>query len=300
MNLYKQHTIARPVSFSGKGLHTGVISEITVNPALAYHGIVFRQTGAVHAHVGNVSQTNRAVTLSGPEVTVRTVEHLLAALYGLGITNADIEVSGPEIPILDGSACVFSSDILKSGLTEQSAERKSIVIRKTIVYTNEKTSAYIKFSPAKDLTVSCGFTLGNKLIQHAVYHHSPETFVSDIAQARTFGFISELRKMRQHRLITGADYDTGFIVLDAEMDLGLISDELGLTVKPEYLHRCNPFPVLSVEPPRYPDEMVRHKVLDILGDLSLCGCLIQGHVEARGTGHADHIAAVKLLLQKSI
>ncbi len=299
MNIFKQQTLARPVSFSGKGLHTGAVTSVTLRPAAIDHGIIFHRGSSVPAFAQNVSRTNRAVTLSGQDVSVSTVEHLLAALYGLGITNAEIDVTGPEIPILDGSARVFSSDILKAGISEQPADRKTINIRKPLVYQNEKTGAYMKFNPADGLTVSCGFTHNNNLIQCEEYHYSPETFISDIAPARTFGFISELSKMKRHHLISGTDYDTGFIVLDAEMDPGLISDELGLTVKPEYVHPCNPFSVLSVEPPRYPDEMVRHKILDILGDLSLSGCLIQGHVEARGTGHADHIASVNHFLREA-
>jgi UDP-3-O-[3-hydroxymyristoyl] N-acetylglucosamine deacetylase/3-hydroxyacyl-[acyl-carrier-protein] dehydratase len=295
MTKYKQHTIVTSVSFSGKGLHSGADTAVILHPAPVDNGIVFLQGNSLPAHVQWVSQTNRAVTLSNQNIRIQTVEHLLAAMVGLHITNVNIEITGPEIPILDGSAKPFTDEIIKAGIMEQPADRKMFIINEPFIYQNTKTGAQMELSPGKNLSVTCHLLKTGKVIQSALYSHCVETFLADIAPARTYGYISELRKMKQHHLIRGADYETGFIVLDEDMDFQFISDELGLSVKPEYLHTGKSFPVLSKEIPRFPDEMARHKILDILGDFSLSGYLIQGHIEAWGTGHADHIEVVKQL-----
>lgn len=292
MKNVKQKAVSSPVHYTGKGLHTGKDVCITVFPAPENTGIVFRKQTDIPADFRCVTDTRRSVTLSYHSESVQTVEHLLAALYGLGVTNAVIETQGSELPILDGSAFSFAEKLFKAGLTVQSAQRKILTLRESVVYRNPETGAKIECRPAPGLIIRYHLMKNGKVIQSAEYVHSEPSFLTDIAPARTFAFLSDLQKLKANSLIKGARTDCGFIVMDDVMSLDEIGELMAMSVLPEHVHEMHPFSVLSAEKPRFADEMARHKIIDLLGDFSLSGYFFNGIIEAWGTGHADHIAAV--------
>lgn len=291
-----QKTVSSPVHFSGKGLHTGKEAQITVLPAAENTGIVFRKSTDIRADYRHVTDTRRSVTLSDQSESIQTVEHLLAALYGMGVSNAIIETQGPELPILDGSAAPYAEKLLHAGLTLQTAERNILTVRESIVYRNPETGAKLECRPASELVIRYHLIKNGQILQTAEYTHSEESFMTDIAPARTFAFLSDLKILRENHLIMGAQTDSGFIVKDEPLSLNAISELLEMPVSLEHVHPSQPYPVLSVEKPRFPDEMARHKIADILGDFSLSGYLFRGIIEARGTGHWDHIAALRKIM----
>ncbi len=295
MRIGSQKTVSSPVRFTGKGLHTGTEATITVFPAVENTGILFRKSKNIPADYRYVSETRRSVTLSHHSESIQTVEHLLAALYGTGVANAVIEVHGPELPILDGSAFSFAEKLLKTGLTVQSAERKIMTVRESFVYRNPETGAKLECRPAPGLTIRYHLLKNGSVLQSVEYEHTEGSFLTEIAPARTFAFLSELKKLKENHLIMGAQQDSGFITMDEPMNLKEIDACLAIPVLSEQVYPSHPYPVLSAEKPRFPDEMARHKIADLLGDFSLSGHFFRGFIEAWGTGHADHVAAVSAI-----
>lgn len=272
---FSQRTLKRPVTVRGIGLHSGAPVTLTLCPAPIDHGIVFvRVDGgrriSIPAKAEFVVDTALATTLGRDGAKVSTVEHLLAALAGLGLDNVRAELDGPEVPILDGSASPFVEHILEAGLREQAAPKRFVVIKKAVSVVHGDKSATL--SPSKRLRIDCTIDFKHPLIadQKFTMDFSDRTFVRDIARARTFGFLKDVEKLKQAGLARGGTLENAIVV-----------DE---------------FSILNPEGLRFPDEFVRHKLLDTVGDLSLLGMPMLGHLTAIKSGHAlNHALVMKVL-----
>ncbi|MCP3986465.1 MAG: UDP-3-O-acyl-N-acetylglucosamine deacetylase [bacterium] len=271
-----QQTIAEKISCTGIGLHTGAPVQLTLHPARVGSGIVFVRSDLAHpveipARREAVTSTVMATTLGCGDATVSTVEHLLAALCSLGVDNVRIEVDGPEIPVMDGSAASFVFLIRAAGLFEQSAPRRLLRIRDALEIRDGDRS--IRIEPARSLRVSYSVdfvhpAIGRQSLQDIDV--DGETFEREIGRARTFGFLREVETLWRNGLGRGGNLDNTVIMDD---------------------HR-----VLNEDGLRWPDEFVRHKVLDLIGDLSLLGVPVAGHLTAVRGGHALHQALVEKIL----
>ncbi len=272
---YIQKTINKPISFKGTGLHTGEICEVSIIPSPPNHGIIFVKDNKtrIFAHYDSVISTTMATSLgykNDPSSTIATVEHILAALYASGVTNAEIRVFGPEIPILDGSSFPFLTAIFDSGLVIQPFSVSVIKIIKPIkIY---QKNSICELLPRKNfrLTVSIDFPHPAVGPQTYAVDLDPKSFAEQIAAARTFGFLAEREKLWEKGLALGASLEN---VL-AYSTNGIINPEGA----------------------RFSDECVRHKLLDAIGDLSLSGSFIEGELVSFRGGHSVHLALLKSLL----
>jgi UDP-3-O-[3-hydroxymyristoyl] N-acetylglucosamine deacetylase len=272
-----QQTIAEKISCTGIGLHSGEPVQLTLHPARAGSGVVFVRTDlprpvevpAVH---DAVTSTRLATTLGRGDATVGTVEHLLAALCGLGIDNVRIEVDGPEIPVMDGSAASFVFLIRAAGVFEQDAPRRSLRVRRP--FEVQDGDRRIRIEPARDFRVSYSVdfahpAIGRQQLRELVV--DDESFEQEICRARTFGFLREVEALWRAGLARGGNLDNTVVMDD--------------------------FRVLNRDGLRWPDEFVRHKLLDLLGDLALLGMPIRGHLTVERGGHALHQRFVRALLE---
>src|SRR5438067_2874157 len=271
----KQTTLASPVEASGLGLHTAVPVTVRLMPAPPETGYVFRRTDLggfeIPATVESVAHCSYATTLMRTGVMLSTVEHLLAALRGCGIDNAYIEVDNLEVPIMDGSAEAFAEMIEGAGVVEQSLARRVLMVRETVSV--EAGNRHIKIEPAESYEIDCTIDFPHPLIgrQHRSVVLDNGSFARDIASARTFGFIDEVEALRRANLIRGGSLDNAIVLTKHGM-----LNETGL---------------------RFSDEFVRHKILDIIGDLALLGMTILGRVKAERSGHLLHAALMSTLLR---
>lgn len=259
-----QKTIQAPITCSGIGLHSGLATNVRLRPAPPDSGIVFlrqRPDGPVPIKVdgAKVVGTVLSTTLGENGTSVHTVEHLLSALAGLEIDNLMVELDSDEIPILDGSAAPFVDLILAAGVRSQPAARRYLRVTRPIVV--EEGYRSVAIYPADRLSVDYTIRFDHPLLAHQAYHYeaSPARFVHEIARARTFCLLKEVEAMRARGLAQGGSLDNAIVIGDEG--------------------------VLNPGGLRYPDEFVRHKVLDIIGDLSLLGCPVLGRVEAHCSGH---------------
>lgn len=257
----RQQTIRRAVSLEGVGLHSGKRVKVTLAPAPADFGIVFRAGfggDPIPAAPESVIDSHYATTIGGNGVRIQTVEHLMAAAAGLGIDNLDVVVEGNEVPAMDGSAKPFVALLTTAGRTTQGARRRPIAVTQPLrVGTGNR---WIQIVPAPELRISYTLDNDHPAIGTQVLSCVPteESFVHDYAPARTYGFLKDLGTMRKHGLALGGSLDNAIVVGKRGTLNGL----------------------------RYRDEFVRHKVLDLIGDLALLGRPIHGHVIARNAGHA--------------
>lgn len=274
-----QKTIKKPLVFDGVGLHSGLSSEIELVPAPANTGIVFKkpvkgQVLSIPAHYQNVHSTCLATTLGIADLEdskISTVEHLLAALFGLGITNLEIWVKGSEIPILDGSALPFVEGIIKAGILAQKYSTRTIRVLKPIkIYEN---GTICELLPRRNLRLTTSIQFNHPLIGSQTFSMdvTPENFHQLVGPARTFGFLSDVEKLRSRGLAMGASLD----------------NVLGFSETA----------VMNSEGMRFSDECVRHKWLDALGDLSLCGTWVEGELVSFRGGHGIHRTLLNSLKQ---
>lgn len=262
-----QRTLRDKIHFEGIGLHTGYSVHLTLVPAPPESGILFRRTDlknfeieATRAHVAKVSY---ATTLMKKGVMISTVEHLLSTLYGLGIDNLYLDINSMEVPIMDGSGMRFMEEINKVGIVDQDALRKYMVIEKPIEVRQGDKIAGVYPDRIPRATYIIDFehnAIGHQNIQVDL---TPESYYREIGMARTFGFASDVEYLKSLGLIRGGSLDNA-VVLDAS---GIVNNHL-----------------------RFPDEFVRHKLLDLLGDISLAGHPIIGRLYAERAGHAIHTA----------
>jgi UDP-3-O-[3-hydroxymyristoyl] N-acetylglucosamine deacetylase len=268
-----QRTLKQEVCFEGIGLHTGRFAEVCLKPAPRDTGIIFIRTDKnmeIKASIGSVSDTAFATTLGYNGAKIRTVEHLLAVLAGLGLDNVFIEINGPEIPILDGSSMELTSLILKGGIAKQSKKRPYIRITSPVVLTDGH--AEIAAFPHKGRRITYRIHFNHHLLgeQKLSLDLTEENFALEIAPARTFGFLKDVEYLKANGFARGGSFDNAIILGDSG--------------------------VLNGSGLRFKDEFVRHKILDLVGDMSLLGFPIYGHIIANKSGHTTNLKFLKKLL----
>jgi UDP-3-O-[3-hydroxymyristoyl] N-acetylglucosamine deacetylase/3-hydroxyacyl-[acyl-carrier-protein] dehydratase len=295
----KQRTIKKPVSFSGVGLHTGKQSVITFHPAPENYGYKFIRTDLakpfeIPAIVDNVVDLSRGTTLGIDNVTVQTVEHVLAALTGMRIDNCKIELSGQEPPVGDGSSLPYVDTLLQAGLEEQNEERHFFVIDETIEYSNEEKQVDIVALPTDDYRITVMIDYHNPALgsQHSGLFNMDKEFVKDFAPARTFCFLTEIQMLIEQGLIKGGNLENAIVIVDKDMtkaELESLKHKFNVPVIP----KIGVTGILNDTELRFKNEPARHKVLDMLGDLSLIGVPIKAQILAARPGHASNIEFAK-------
>ncbi|MBR6346096.1 MAG: UDP-3-O-acyl-N-acetylglucosamine deacetylase [Bacteroidales bacterium] len=289
-----QRTLAKAFSFEGKGLHTGRYSHVSVLPAGADSGIVFRRTDLGGAEIAalaeNVSSTARSTTLSSGEASVATVEHILSALTGMGIDNAEIEIDNIEMPILDGSASVYTDAIAKAGTAEQDAPRRYVSLSEPVEISNPETGSFVRLEPAEDTSYGITVDFGSKVlgIQEASFS-SGDDYAAEIGPCRTFCFFHELEFLLGNNLIKGGDVDNAIVIVEHPVSreqlekISTLFGKSGLEVVGEgYLNN------LTLH---FPNECGRHKLLDLIGDMRLTGGFLRARVTAFKPGHSINTQA---------
>lgn len=286
---------------SGVGLHTGATVSCTFVPAPANAGIVFKRVDLpeqtiIPADVDFVVSTNRGTTLSKDNVFVHTVEHAMAALAGLQIDNIIIEIEGPELPILDGSAALFVQALRNAEIVEQDAARNYFTISDYISYKSEDGKSEIVAIPDEQFKASVMIDFKSKaIVTQGAYFNDFETFDHKISKARTFVFLHELEYLLQNNLIKGGDVDNAIVFVEEQLSEEKLSVLSQLFNKPDV--KVNGSNVLNNVELNYANEPARHKLLDMMGDLQLIGMPIKGNVIATRPGHTANIEFAKKIKQ---
>jgi len=269
-----QQTLARTISVAGVGLHSGRQVRATLRPAPAGRGIVFVRTdvaAVIPAVAEEAGRLDYATSLGERGREVGTIEHLLSAAVGLGLDNMTVEVDGPEVPILDGSSAPWVEEILSAGLVSLGSAARPFAVTKTLSV-HGPDGKWIEIRPAKELRVSYSIDFPHPAVgrQSISLVLSPETYAEHLAPARTFGFLAEYDYLKAKGLAQGASPENCIVIGESAVLNG------GL---------------------RFPDEFVRHKMLDLVGDLALVGRPVVGHVVAHRAGHALHTALAREIRQ---
>lgn len=285
----KQKTIAKEITLTGVGLHTGENVTMKFVPAPANHGFAFKRVDldgepVIEADASYVVNTQRGTNLEKNGVKIQTSEHVLAALVGMDLDNVLIELDASEPPIMDGSSKDFVQAIEEAGIEEQDADQEVFVIKDVVTYRDEDSGSEITLIPADEYQVTTMVDFGTKVLgtQNATLEHISD-FKTEIADARTFSFLHELEMLLEHGLIKGGDLNNAIVYVDKEISedtqkkLEKAFNKEKLSVKPNG--------ILDNLTLHYPNEAARHKLLDVIGDLALVGTRIQGKVIANKPGH---------------
>ena len=297
----KQHTLSQSISISGTGLHTGILVDMTLHPANPGFGIQFQRVDlpnqpVIKADCDLVTDTSRGTTLQVGEAKVSTVEHILAALVGLGVDNLLIELNGPEIPIMDGSSAPFIEAIEKVGVLEQDAAKAWYSIDENIFHYDEDKRVEMVALPALDYQITTLIDFNSPVLgtQHAALK-TIKDFKSEIGPCRTFCFLHELETLLDHDLIKGGDINNAIVVVDkpvTDEEMGRLAKVFKrdkIEVKSEgYLNNLEL---------RFPNEPARHKLLDVVGDLALIGYPIKARIIANRPGHSSNVEFAKKIKQ---
>jgi UDP-3-O-[3-hydroxymyristoyl] N-acetylglucosamine deacetylase len=273
--LSHQRTLEQAVRCEGIGLHTGEKVTMTLHPAPANHGVVFRRTDlpgapAIEARPERVVNTQNATTIAEGGVVVRTIEHLMSALSGMGVDNVQVDLSGPEVPALDGSAAPFVELLRQAGLRRQFAPKTFLKVRQPI--TVELGTRCLRIVPSQRLSVIYTMCFDHPLLgeQTTAMEMSRECYARDVAPSRTYGFLKDLDMLGRLGLAKGGSLENALVIGEE----GVLNGPL-----------------------RFPDELVRHKILDLLGDLYLLGKPLVGTIIAHGAGHQLHVQLVRRIQQ---
>jgi len=261
----RQRTVAEEISCTGIGLHSGKKVKLTVKPAPPNSGIAFERVDIspncrVKASFDNVVKTNMATTIGFNGYCVSTIEHLMAAFFGMGIDNALVQIDGEEVPIMDGSSAPFVFLLKDAGITIQNNYKRFFLVKKSIKVKDGNRSVYLY--PSNELKITYKIDFDHPLIKDQAYEisFSQPTFIQEISKARTFGFLRDVQTLRNNGLAKGGSLDNAIVM-----------DE---------------FRVLNKDGLRYKNEFVRHKILDFIGDLAILGPIIIGHFVAERSGHS--------------
>ena len=261
-----QRTLDKPISAAGVGLHTGQRVEMTLRPASEDVGIRFRRLDIhpaqeIQANAHNVTDTKLGTTITQNDASIMTVEHLLAAFSGLGIDNAYVDIHGPEVPIMDGSAASFILLVELAGIKEQKAPKKFLRIKKNVRV--EEDGKFAEFKPYDGYRLSFQIEFEHPMIQNKLteftFDFSTLNFLDQISRARTFGFLKEIETLRANNLALGGSLDNAIVLDD--------------------------YRILNQDGLRFDDELVRHKILDAIGDLYLMGHILVGEFNGFKSGH---------------
>jgi UDP-3-O-[3-hydroxymyristoyl] N-acetylglucosamine deacetylase/3-hydroxyacyl-[acyl-carrier-protein] dehydratase len=297
-----QRTIKKEVSVTGVGLHTGLKCTAVFKPAEVHSGIRFLRMDLdncppITADIDHVVDISRGTTIAQNGNRVHTVEHILAAITGLGIDNVLVELSAKEPPVMDGSAKPFVDALLKSGIIEQSANRKVLVIDKTVSYSDPARNIDMHVLPSETFRIS--FTMDYQHLtrngtQYMTVYSMEEDFIERIAPARTFCLFSEVEELKKQGLAKGGSLDNAVVFVDRPIAPGEVEH------LKELFHIKDKIPpskgeLLGGQNLRFENEAIRHKILDLIGDLALLGMPLQGHVVATRSGHASNVALIRRL-----
>ncbi|MDE6488158.1 MAG: bifunctional UDP-3-O-[3-hydroxymyristoyl] N-acetylglucosamine deacetylase/3-hydroxyacyl-ACP dehydratase [Paramuribaculum sp.] len=286
----KQMTLNAPFLVQGKGLHTGLVIEAEFLPAPDNHGYKFQRTDiegepVIDALAENVVATERGTVIKRGDVQVSTIEHAMAALYAAGIDNVLIRISGPEMPILDGSAVEFCKKIEEAGVAEQKEDKDFYIIKQKIEVRNDETGASITVLPDTDFSVDVKVEYDSPVLNNQYASlDSLDDFKTDIAPSRTFVFVREIEPLVKANLIKGGDLQNAVVIYDSPMeqaDLDNLADMMNVQHK-----EVSEFGFIQERPLACSNEPARHKLLDVLGDLALIGRPIKGKVIATRPGHS--------------
>lgn len=277
--MIRQRTLKNVIRATGVGLHTGEKVYLTLRPAPVDTGIIFRRVDldpvvSVPAHPANVSDTRLSTTLEKEGVKISTVEHLMSAFSGLGIDNGYVELSAPEVPIMDGSAGPFVFLLQSAGVREQEKLKQFIRIKESLCV--KEDDKWVRFEPFKGFKVSFAIDFNHPILQNSIQlatvDFSTTSFVKEVSRARTFGFMDDLERLRNSGLVQGGSFDNA-IVMDS-------------------------FHILNDDGLRYEDEFVKHKILDAIGDLYLLGSPLIGAFSAYKSGHKLNNKLLRKLMAK--
>jgi len=287
--MLKQHTILKPVSLKGVGIHTGQEVNLTFKPAKENQGYVFCRVDLpekplIEANINFVINTDRGTNLDKNGIKIRTSEHVLAALVGMGIDNILIELDAPEPPIMDGSSKYFVEALKKAGLNKQDVNREEYVVKEPISYYDEDSGSDITVIPSENYEVTAMVDFGTKILgtQNATMKNLSQ-FNDEFSNARTFSFLHEIEMLLDNGLIKGGDLNNAIVYVDKEL-----SDETMLKLKKAFNKEklsVQSNGILDNLKLHYPNEAARHKLLDVIGDLALLGIRIRGKVIANKPGH---------------
>lgn len=299
----KQATLQQSITIEGKGLHTGVAVQLTVHPADENHGIKFRRTDIegqplIKADANNVLSTNRCTVLGKVEASVSTVEHLLAALKGCGVSNALIDINAEEVPILDGSAAPFTTAFQEAGIKEQEAAQNYLDVSEPIYWEDEETGASYTILPSEkfELTTLIDFESSVVGKQYAQLN-SLNDFAQEIAPSRTFVFLHELMALAEAGLVKGGELNNALVFVEEvpeSKELVALAEKLQIDQVIEV--ECTG--ILNTTALRFDNEAARHKLLDVVGDLALTGLDLRLKIIASKPGHAANTRLAKELLSK--
>jgi UDP-3-O-[3-hydroxymyristoyl] N-acetylglucosamine deacetylase/3-hydroxyacyl-[acyl-carrier-protein] dehydratase len=296
-----QQTLKRSYSFEGKGLHTGRIAKMTINPAPVDTGIRFRRTDIgedsyVPALAENVSNTARSTTISCGDASVTTIEHVLSALTGMGVDNALIDIDNVEVPILDGSAKPYIDAIWADGFESQDAPRRYIEIKETVEIRNDEKGSVVRIEPADEFSYDIQIDFNSRVlgIQNASWD-AETVYAEEIGTCRTFVFFHELEFLFNNGLVKGGDVENAIVIVEHP-----VTDE-----QVDRMSKLFNVPALKVREDgylsnlrlRFPNECSRHKLLDLIGDLRLCGGFLKAKVTAEKAGHGINTTAAKAVRQ---
>ena len=297
----KQHTLKSSFSFESKGLHTGLQLHATFLPAEVNTGIRICRTDlegrpTYEAIADYVTATERGTVLERGAWKVSTVEHALSALYALGVDNCLIEVDGPEMPILDGSAKYYIQAIEEVGLQEQDAEQKVYVVSEPIEYLSERGNRML-ILPCDHYEAEVTITYATGLLREQKAEITDlKDYKRELSLARTFCFVREIEPLLRMGLIKGGDLQNALVIYETPMSqegLDYMTEKLGQP-------RLDASKLGYLSPLNYPNEPARHKLLDLIGDMSLLGCRIQGKIIALRPGHTFNTQCAKRLRNKMI
>ena len=298
MTRKKQKTIRASVSCTGVGLHTGVESTVTFNPAPENFGIKFLRTDKEDQYVtpdlDNVIDLTRGTTIEENGVKIHTTEHVLSACAGMGIDNLLIELNSKEPPVMDGSSKDFVAALVEAGIIEQKAKVDFLKITKPVVYTDEEKDVEVVGVPYDGFktTFTIQYDLEDLDVQYSSVHNMSQNYKTQIAPARTFCLLSEIKGLAKQGLIKGGNLGNAVIIVDKDIEdeeVRIFKERFGIKFfkGDRGLHKTQ---VL-----RFRNEPVRHKTLDLIGDLALLGKPILGHITAIKSGHKGNVEFAKLL-----
>ena len=291
----KQLTLKKAYNFEGKGLHTGTYSHICIKPAPAGTGIKFIRTDigrSIPALAEYVSNTARCTLISEGRASVSTIEHIMSAFAGMGVDNAIVEVDNQEIPILDGSARFYVEAFAADGLEEQNAERRYFDIKESVELRHEATGSWIRVEPADKPSFDVTADFGSKVLGVQKVHWDESVdYASQIAVCRTFVFFHEVQYLASMGLVKGGDVDNAIVVVEHPVSDEVVAEMAQKIGRPEI--RVLPSGYLSNITLNFPDECGRHKMLDLLGDMRLCGGYLRAKVTAYKPGHTINTDTAK-------
>lgn len=300
--MMKQRTIQKVVSVHGVGLHTGKTVNLTFNPAPENHGYKFQRIDLsgqpiINAEVSRVISTTRGTTLKSDQAQVSTVEHVLSALAGLQIDNVLMEIDGPEVPILDGSALPFAKALLEAGYAEQDAEREYFEITEPISFFDEVTGSELMALPAESFGVITMIDFNSKVLgQQYAQLDNLKDYVKEIAPCRTFVFLHELEHLFNQNLIQGGDLENAIVIADRPVTQDELDDLAKKLGKPSVT--VDREGILNTVQLHFRNEPARHKLLDVIGDIALLGRPIKGKIVATKPGHTANFEFTKLLKKR--